>query len=191
LIGKVVKSTGIDERVLCPVNRQHQRWSQRALITRFNEELDVVVKHNKRDHMMIWAGVPEKCFVHIRLLEEIGSAGFTGFSSQLATVRFRDGFLSNEYRRLVVTGWGGLARPESGIRLVEHCPGCIHKRWTPLSDPSQLIDTSQWTGEDFFIVWPLPAWTFVTESVAEFLRSSKIKELHYQEIGTRHELHRA
>jgi hypothetical protein len=175
LIGKVVKSTQMRERASCPIDPDHQFLSDRARISYFNRELQVTVKHNKRDHMMIWAGVPEQCLVHTQLIREMESAGFTGFSCRPATVRFRDGFVTDDYCRLAVSGWGGLARPESGIHLVEACSGCLNKRWTPLADSSQLIDESQWTGEDVFIVWPLANYTFVTARVAELLRSSNVK----------------
>jgi len=44
-----------------------------------------------------------------------------------------------------------------------------------LIHPDKLIDWSQWTGEDFFMVWPLAGWTLITGRVAEFLRARKVK----------------
>ncbi len=80
-----------------------------------------------------------------------------------------------EYRRLIATGWGGMARPESGVRLMEECPGCVNKSYSAIVDPTELIDGSQWSGEDFFIVWPLPAFLFVSARVAQLLADVKAK----------------
>jgi hypothetical protein len=87
---------------------------------------------------------------------------------------------------LIVTGWAGVARPESGIELVEDCPGCHLKRYSSLHDSTQLIDWAAWTGDDFFIVWPLPSFTLITARVAEALtelgvRSYKIGTLQFLE----------
>ena len=71
---------------------------------------------------------------------------------------------------------GGQARPESGISLLKKCSGCPVKSYGKLLDSSQLIDESQWTGDDFFMVWPLPtSYTFVTKRVVEYLESAKMR----------------
>jgi len=174
LRGQILKSDAIDERVQCPVSPDHLPRSDRALASRVNPHLDVEVRHSKRDLMMIWAGIAH-CLVHTELLAEIRSAGFTGYSVRPATVRFRDGFLSHEYQRLGIRGWGGLARPESGVKQVGDCKGCLHRRWSAVLDPTQLIDRNQWNGDDCFIVWPLPNFIFVSKRLAEFLISSKVR----------------
>jgi len=137
---------------------------------------NVRVSHNKRDEDLIWTW-PVRQFVvaHDRFVARMQSEGFSGYSLRPATVRFRDGSLSNEYKRLLVTGWGGLARPESGVRLAKACPGCLFQSYSPLSDAGELIDRDQWSGEDFFIVWPMQYFIFVTGRLAGFLRSSGLK----------------
>jgi hypothetical protein len=72
-------------------------------------------------------------------------------------------------------GWAGVARPESGIRLIEACPGCGYKRYSGLQEVEQLIDWGQWSGEDFFMVWPLPKFRLVTRRVADVLEGLKVK----------------
>jgi len=99
----------------------------------------------------------------------------TGFRLKPVTVRFRDGHLSSEYYHLVVVGWAGIARSESGIRLIESCPHCLNKQYSPLVDGTKLIDWDQWTGEDFFMVWPLPNYTLITPRVAELLEKKHVK----------------
>ena len=75
---------------------------------------------------------------------------------------------------LVVTGWGGMAPPESGIKLIERCEGCSHYVYSAWSNPQNLIDSSQWDGSDFFVVWPLPSHIFVTECVVRVIRDNRL-----------------
>jgi hypothetical protein len=161
---------------VCPAAPGHRR----AVTPPGDEHLDatanVRVVHDKRDQTVIWTWPPWPfVVVHDRLAESLKSEGFSGYSLRPATVRFRDGSLSDEYKRLLVTGWGGMARPESGIRLKHACPGCLYKSYTTLSDASELIDKNQWTGEDMFVVWPMPGFIFITGRVAEFLSTSRTK----------------
>jgi hypothetical protein len=145
--------------------------------------LALEVKHNKRDELMISSKAGE-IVVHASLWAEFERRGFTGYRLKPATVRFRDGHLSHDYSELIVTGWGGIARPESGIELSEACPGCPAKRYTALREADQLIDWNKWTGEDFFIVWPLPKFKLVTKRVADALESLRVKS--YQLGGLRY-----
>jgi hypothetical protein len=154
---------------LCPAT---SGMSQHRSIRRIHD-LELEVKHRKRDELMIWALFGR--VVHASLVAEFEKRGFTGFRLRPASVRFRDGYLSHDYYELIVTGWAGLARPESGIRLLEDCPGCGYKKYSGLEDAARLIDWSQWTGDDFFIVWPLPAFTLITARVAETLQSLAVK----------------
>lgn len=70
---------------------------------------------------------------------------------------------------MLVTGWGGVARPESGMRLLD--PSGEYSEWT---DASLIMDEKQWDGSDFFIVWPIPFNIFVTDRVAKFIRRNKL-----------------
>ena len=74
-----------------------------------------------------------------------------------------------------MTGWAGMARPESGIRLVKNCPSCLMKRYSAISDYGNLVDWTQWTGDDFFIVWPMPLYTFVSDRFAQWLQVRRVK----------------
>jgi hypothetical protein len=134
------------------------------------------VDHNDRNQLMTWSGPGSHagCLVHEGLLEEFESRGLTGYRTQPATLRFRDGRVTQEYRELVVTGWGGMAHPASGIQVVEHCPSCRWKRYSPLRCAELLVDWKQWNGEDFFIVWPLPGYTLITGRVADLLLSHDV-----------------
>ena len=73
---------------------------------------------------------------------------------------------------LQVTGWGGIAPPESGVaRLPEHdCAGCGMLRYSPITDPSRFVDERQWDGSDLFLVWPAPSRLFLSARVVELMR---------------------
>src|SRR5439155_971851 len=146
-------------------------------------DLALQVKHNKRDELIIWTWIPgRESIVHHKVLAEFERRGFTGYRLRPATVRFRDGQVSNDYQELIVTGWAGIARPESGIRVVKSCPGCLWKEYSGLTDAEELIDWNQWTGEDFFIVWPMPNQIMITERVADFLLSHHVKSFEFLDL---------
>ncbi|HLK68686.1 MAG TPA: hypothetical protein VKU19_34885 [Bryobacteraceae bacterium] len=134
---------------------------------------------------MIWSC--RGFLIHSSLLDEFERRGFTGLRCRPALVRFRDGYLSKDYCQAIVAGWGGLARAESGIQLVEgKChPG--YWSYTDLEDASQLIDWHEWSGDDFFIVWPLPNYRMITARVADALASLGVKS--YQ-LGSPSDLER-
>jgi hypothetical protein len=124
-LATVVSSDVIDERVFCPVNPrpEHQSWTPRALASLISPQVTVEVRHNKRDRRIIWSFGHDHCIFHEQVVRDMQRQGFNGFSARSAKVRFCDGILSDEYQRVRVTGWGGVARVESGIRLLADCPG--------------------------------------------------------------------
>jgi hypothetical protein len=151
----------------CPITKDHVEGGHNS------GPLFLQMDHNRRDELMIWWLFG--CVIHERLADEFAQQGFTGYRLRPATVRFRDGHTSNEYQELIVTGWAGMALPESGIRLIESCPACRYKRYSGITNFERLIDWSQWSGDDFFIVWPRPSKKLVTERVAQWLLSRKVK----------------
>jgi hypothetical protein len=129
------------------------------------------MSHNDRREWIIWWLLGR--VIHQEILKEFENERFTGFRTEPATVRFRDGAISHEYREFIVTGWAGIARSESGVKVREDCPACHWKNYTAINDPEKLVDWSQWTGEDFFMVWPLPHFCLVTERVANWFKAKK------------------
>jgi len=144
-------------------------------------DLALQVRHNKRDELIIWPWI-SGCLIHDRLLAEFKRHELTGYRVRDARVRFRDGVVSRDYRELQVTGWGGVARPESGIRIVKCCQACRWKKYSRLIDSESLIDWNQWTGEDFFVVWPLPNYILVTERVAGLLLNLDAKSFELRSL---------
>ena len=76
--------------------------------------LSVAVKHNKRDEHLIWVW-GTGLLVHDSLIAEFESLRLTGYRLKPASVRFRDGRLSREYRELAVIGWAGIAPRNPGF----------------------------------------------------------------------------
>jgi hypothetical protein len=162
---------------VCQLNEHHRDWK------RTWQTLAVEVTHNRKDEKLIWTWAPTNLLVHESILSDFRQLGFTGYLPMAATIRFRDGSESNEYRELVVTGWAGMTSPESRIHLVEECPGCGRKKYSALTDPLKLIDWNQWTGDDFFIVWPRPLFRLVSERVVDYLKQSRIKSFRSKAIA--------
>jgi hypothetical protein len=77
--------------------------------------------------------------------------------------------------QLWVTGWGGISSPESGIRQLEdpNRPGKLV--YGPCTNLRAIIDPRQWDGSDFFFVWPLPAFWWITPKVVDILQQNKLK----------------
>jgi hypothetical protein len=132
-------------------------------------ELALEVKHNRFQELMIGTLVGD-VVIHASLAARFEQCGFTGYRLNPASVRFRNGRVSGDYRELIMVGWAGLARPESGIHVVKECPGCSSKKYSCLRDANQLVDWSQWTGEDFNVLWPIGR-SLITKRVAEMLSS--------------------
>jgi|SRR5271157_1167295 len=164
-----------EDRAQCSVNPGHQPLTRRALEKFQTAQVNAEVNHNRRDEPVIWTSPFPRCLVHSTFAAEMRSRGYTGYTFRSATVRFRDGYLSHDYRRLVVTGWGGLARPSSGIRIRNLCSGCDVREYSPLTDPKLLVDIKQWDGSDFFVVWPLSESIVVTQRVATLFQSAKLR----------------
>ncbi|HEY2468400.1 MAG TPA: hypothetical protein VGI45_11275 [Terracidiphilus sp.] len=160
------KSSGEKTRVPCSVNPQHMGWNLRT------SPLYLEVKHNSRKELMIWAwGVA----IHNDLAEQFKNEGFTGYQLKPAIVRFRDGTTSSAYQELVVTGWAGMVSRLSGMEMTESCRGCHYRRYSAVKNYDNIIDWQQWSGEDFFYVYPFLAWRLCTERVAQFLIGHKVK----------------
>ncbi|PYV84977.1 MAG: hypothetical protein DMG93_02985 [Acidobacteria bacterium] len=159
----------------CPITTEHMDRDRRL------SDLCVKVSHSRRDELIIWCWV-EGCLIHKSLLLEFERSGFSGYRLRPASVRFRDGYVSEDYQELIVTGWAGVARLQSGIRIVKNCPACHWKKYSGITDVENLIDWSQWTGEDFFIVWPMPGFMLITERVAELLLRLKVRSFELRDL---------
>ena len=113
------------------------------------------------------------CLIQDHVLQTFKDEGLTGFTVKAlgkTTETDKKKYKPVNLHELVVTGWGGDASPESGAALQEYCPICFRARFSGITDFSKLIDINQWDNSDFFIIWPLPLYIFVTEKVSDILR---------------------
>jgi hypothetical protein len=78
-----------------------------------------------------------------------------------------------------------LNSPDSGIRLDDSgsCKSCGLLHYTEITDAEQLIDQSRWDGSDFFMVWPLPRFVFVTKRVANVIRDHHLTGVRIQPVS--------
>ena len=156
------------EIVKCPVDEGHNYWGKRLT------DLHIILPDCEMDDF-IWTWGPD-CVVQERTLDLLRSEGVTGFEVKPVRARFKKSTQPPpRLWELIVTGWGGMARPESGIRPDESnrdsCSACGRLMYTGLKKPEELIDEEQWDGSDFFVVWPMRAFRMVTDRVAQFVRA--------------------
>src|ERR1700677_2411102 len=119
---------------------------------------------------VMWSSFGD-CLVDEKVMNYFLANRFTGIN--MRPVHFEDDGPANasvKYWELEVLGWAGMARLESGIRRKEYCPACGHQTYTAFENPGILIDTKQWDGSDFVMVWPMPRYVFVTDRVSHLVR---------------------
>jgi hypothetical protein len=145
------------ESIGCPLVPGHRRAGRRQ------SALQVQVPGIVGDIVWTWQ---RDCLLSDRVVNLINSEGLTGLTFRTAVSRsVSKQPLQQNYQELVVTGWGGTARPESGIKLQENCSGCGHLHYSNLVSPQMLVQQNSWDGSDFFIIWPLPRFIFVSDKV--------------------------
>lgn len=146
-------------RITCRSDRGHTRGGKRL------SDLDVIVPcEPPPDVIFTWMSW---CLLQERTIRIFEDEGLTGFSIRPARARLQQNDRELSVGELIVTGWGGLAPEACGIREVEHCKACGHLRYSRLEEPRELLDTRNWDGSDFFMIWPLPIFRFVSPRVAE------------------------
>jgi len=160
------------ERINCPLSPSHQRAGKRLT------DLSVVLSNSSvQDFIWTWY---HECLIQDQTLKLLRQFGFSGFEVKPVAARFKK---STERPptiwELILTGWGGVAKPESGIRLDEpgSCKVCGFLHYTDIVEAKQLIDENQWDGSDFFMVWPLPNFVFVTERVVNVIHEHHLTGL--------------
>ncbi len=128
---------------------------------------------------ILWGTLGLDCLISDRVLNIFRSEGITGFAVQRADARLMFPHDPKEavFWTLSVTGWGGVARSESGMRRLDEPSMPDRFVYTPASDPAMIIDESQWDGSDFFMVWPMPAYRWVTSRVADIVARYKLKHV--------------
>jgi hypothetical protein len=150
-------------------------------------DLSVLLTARKvRDFTWTWYS---ECMISERVLELFRAEGVTGFEVKQVTARYKRQVDEEppQLWELVVKGWGGMAKAESGVKLVESCPDCGRLRYSLFTDGSQLFDPSQWDGSDIFWIWPMPRYYFVTDRVKQLIKANKLTGVTFlapRDIGT-------
>ncbi|MCE5268915.1 MAG: hypothetical protein LLG00_13640 [Planctomycetaceae bacterium] len=156
------------EGIVCPIHEGHRAGGKRLT------DLSIALpRRTIRDFVWTWHS---ECVLQDRVLELFKKHGFTGFDVKPVKAKFKrvsDCQIPRLWE-LLVSGWAGMASPESGITLIERCEGCGHTVYSGSNNSGTLIDISQWDGSDFFIVWPLPRFIFVTDRVAQAIRDNRL-----------------
>lgn len=124
------------------------------------------------DVLFTWGG---ECLVQEGVLTAMEHARLTGFWIRPAKARMKKTGEPVPIRQLHVSGWGGVAPPESGIRRVKYCAGCQSSHYSDITNPEHLIDSRNWDGSDFFKIWPLLGFVFVTERVQQIFKVNGFK----------------
>jgi hypothetical protein len=83
---------------------------------------------------------------------------------------------------LRVTGWGGRAPVESGIREIERCPYCKNTVFSGYTHPERLFNIDGWDGSDMFLIWPLPRYIMVTGRVRDFISDAKYTGVRFRKL---------
>jgi hypothetical protein len=150
------------ESVFCSADEGHRHGGSRL------SDLSLILPDTEvQDFVWTWQS---ECLVTENTLEWLHANGFTGFEVKPVRAKFRKSKKSPPVLwELIVTGWAGLAKAESGIGLDESrsCRVCGYLRYTGLESPRELIDPNRWDGSDFFMVWPLPRFIFISDRLAQ------------------------
>lgn len=156
------------ETVCCPLNEMHQRTGKRLT------DLSVILpRKTVQDFVWTWQS---ECLILDRVLAIFRSESVTGFDVKPTKARFvgRGTGQPTLLWELIVTGWAGMAPADCGVHLLKHCPACGQTTYSVPNQMQKLIRIDQWDGTDFFIVWPLPRYIFVTNRVADLIRDHKL-----------------
>lgn len=159
------------EGIKCPRFPGHQRGGDRI------GDLDVVLP-SPRIGDFSWTWISE-CIITEPVLSSFRAAEFTGFDVRPVTVsRTKRVPKGTQVQiptlwELVVTGRGGDAAPESGIRLFYQCDACGMKEYSSFRN-GIIVDDAQWDGSDFFTVNGYPRFILVTERVADIIAANEL-----------------
>jgi hypothetical protein len=143
------------------------------------------------DFMVTWE---EDILVSERALEVLRRNAIRGFDIREIEIAGRTP--TGSYRELIVTGWGGMATPASGIQLAvaESCRECGLLRYTGLTNAERLVDVTQRDESDIFVVWPLPKYRLLSPRAVSVVRQAELTGVAIRNLAAlnnQHELRRS
>lgn len=126
--------------------------------------------------------VSYECVISRHAYDVLSSSGVTGLQYEIAIAHasghskelMRD---LDPVRSIRPAGWGGFARGDSGVRMLEKCEGCGRQVFTRVADWSKVFDVGSWDGSDVFMIWPMVNSIFVTERVVSVLIRHELKHV--------------
>jgi hypothetical protein len=138
----------VSETIQCPVYPGHQRAGRRIgnlVITLPSEGVG--------DFVWTWYS---DCLITDKVLQLFQRADFAGFTVNPVVVKPKTEkgkkmTIVPVLWELIVTGQGGNAHPDSGIRLIYTCPHCGLAKYSSFRN-GIIIDELAWDGSDFFTV---------------------------------------
>ena len=155
------------ETVRCSVNPGHQRGGKRL------GSLSVVLPE-KHETDFIWTWHND-CLISPHALNVLMKNQLTGFEAKPAVIHSKKQPTETpKYLEFRPIGWGGIAPESSGVELIEYCEACGATEYSAYTNPEFLVDSSQWDGSDFFIVWPLPRFIFVSSHAHRVIADNQI-----------------
>ncbi|MEM9645845.1 MAG: hypothetical protein AAF989_12715 [Planctomycetota bacterium] len=166
----------------CEVDGKSQKLECRGGLRHaffYQQPCKIVVKKKAFGDVLIAGGIPSSLFISDELLDVFREAEITGFEVAEADVRipFPHEPSQAKFWQVIVTGWGGIANPASGIVELDRETYGTHK-YAPCTDVRMMLDPEQYDGTDLFLVWPLPYKVWVSPRLSKLLASKRVK--HYE-----------
>ncbi|MDP3025407.1 MAG: hypothetical protein Q8O10_07705 [candidate division Zixibacteria bacterium] len=159
------------EGIKCTIDEGHQRAGRRL------SDLTVILRTPKvLEFDFIWTWMSEP-LINERVIKIFKENKLTGYSLRPVTIKRIKRFKGNlstipKFWELVITGKGGYAHPNSGIKLKDECKACGSKTYSAY-EHGIIVDEKNWDGSDFFriIEWPR---ILVIEKVKQIIENYKI-----------------
>lgn len=161
----------------CPLDPDHNgsatiRWGP----ARFREEPQDW--EPTLDRTLDAFATPRGSFVFTRrVFAAMEDARLTGWLMNPATVSFADGTVSTHYGELWVYGFGGIALPSTGCKLLWRCQGCGQREYQDGIIRGKAVRQARWDGSDFFIVWPLVKYPICTDRAKDVLERFRMDKI--------------
>ena len=156
------------EKVSCTVNPDGHRGVRDRITTPLCAILPDIEPY---DFVWNWIG---DCLIRGHVVEALESSDLTGFSAIPAKVRYKNPQrASPALWELSVYGSAGLASALSGLDKLYECPGCGLTDYSQVTTPSQVVNSENRDGSDFFRVEPFSRLIFISHRAVEFLESKE------------------
>ena len=155
------------EGILCPKDEGHRRAGRRITELKLKLLSPCIVDFS-------WTFLAD-IVVTDRVIQVLRKEGLTGFETKpttiVSTLKAVDVQKLPKFWEFIVTGTGGHAHPDSGIRLKWECKACATERYSAY-EHGIIVDETKWDGTDFFSVVEYPKYILITE------RAKKVIEDH-------------